>query len=869
MKYLKIIFSTFVLALVLLGAGLVFVYTQLPSWLHSKAQEIGEKTGYIIDFKDFKYSIVEPKISFANLVIIQKSNQEQLISVGQFEIGYKIWPLLNQKIEMNTLNISQLVLNIHKDPKLNFLKLIEKIDEIYPPDPKLANQPSKWLYSLDHLHINDTVFKVNLEPKHFKNEFVVTELDLDHLVNYDHKNNIVSLLQSKYQMKLNSLKLQLPHSTKILETGPIALGGEWLLDKNENLNFQLEAALEGGVASGTISVTNLYDDIDVEMKFAKVSLVPILQMEAPKSSRTSKSGYVTGNVRYLSDLKDDHLQGQFAVEDVNIPPLLELLPANIKLFGKSGKAEGNFTVDDSKHKLQLSGQVNIKDLAIFETDKTNELIAWKSGLVKYFEYNEIGKDSRLRMDEILLDGLKARVTIYADKSNNFVRMFPPSAKEAMKIELTRQIATLQESSEKDSQDKKITELRNLKTQVNQGAVVDKNSGQFNANIKSIAIKNSSINFTDFSVLPVFKTEITGLRGTVVGISTKPKRYATAAFDGLVGPQGDVKIRGQIAFEDPRRNNDVQLSFRRIPLATINPYYTSLAGYDVVDGILSYDSSYQTKDGKLVGENRFVINQIQMGERNPNYKGVFIPMKLVTSLLEDKDGVIDLNLKVKGNVDSPEFQISKLLWDAFFTIVSNVVKSPFIAVGRMLGFENLNGIYFSPGSDQLRPSETLKLEKIATGLEKKPKLLFSINGAYDASVDAVELATTIVNRQIFQRGGFSVLPNEPLPKIPLSDDRIQKAIKRLFLEGGVPLPSDAGIKPGLATDKYFQNLHQILIQGVKVTEADLQQLAHQRAAIIQQDMAKNHPHLKDRVKVDVIKMIKAESDGIPMGLAFTN
>lgn len=869
MKYLKIIFSTLVVALVLIGAGLVYAYSQFPVWLHAKVQEIGNKTGYVIDFKDFKYSIKDPKISFSDFKIIQKSNQEQLIFIGQFEVGYKIWPLFYQKIEINQINASHVELYLHKDPQLNFLKLIERIQKIYPSDPQSANSPNQWLYSVNHVHLQDAVFKVDLDPKDFKNTFTIKNLDLTNIVNYDQKNRVVNILQSKYQLNLESLNFHVPNSSKCLETGPISISGDVLLDHQENLSLNLEATLEGGQASSSISLTNHFDAINVAMQLTDISLVPLLQMEAPHSSRASKSGIVTGNVRYVSTQQDDHLQGQFALKEVSIPPLLELLPANIKLVGKSGKAAANLTLEETNDKLQVSGNLEVKDLAIFETDKTNELLAWKTGSVKHFDYDVIGKDRRLRMDEVLVDGLKAKVTIYADKSNNFMRMFPPSAKEAMKIELARQIATLQAESDSNDQMEKVKELKSLQLQVSRGEVVDQTNGQFNANIKSIAIKNSALNFTDFSVLPVFKTEITGLRGTVVGISTKPKRYATAALDGLVGPQGDVKIRGQIAFEDPRRNNDIQLSFRRIPLATINPYYSSLAGYDVVDGILSYDSSYQTKDGKLVGDNRFVINQIKMGERNPNYKGTFIPMKLITSLLEDKDGVIDLNLKVQGNVDSPEFQIRQLLWDAFFAIISNVVQSPFIGVGRLLGYEDLNGIYFSPGSDQLRPSETLKLEKIATGLDKKPKLFFRINGAYDASVDAVELATTVVNRKIFQRGGFSVLPNEPLPKIPFSDDRIQRAIKRLFEEGGIPLPSSSGITPGAATEKYFHELHQILVQRVHVTEEELEQLAHQRATIVQQDMAKNHPHLKDRVKVDEIKNIKAESDGIPMGVAFVN
>ena len=870
MKHFKIIFTSIAIFFTLVGGGLFYVYTQLPTWLHQKAQEIGDKTGYLIDFKDFKYSIQDPKISFSDFKMIQKSNQERLITIGQFDVSYKIWPLLRQKIEINTINTSQLVLHFHKNPELNFLKFIESIEKVYPSDPKTVNQPSAWIYSINHFHLEDGTIQLQDDAKHYKNDLAIKELDLNSAANFDGQNKAVNVLQSKYQINLSNFKLQLQKSAKSLETGPISLGGDFWLDKNEDLKMLLTATLDKGQASSTIKLTNRYDTIEIETNFERFSLVPLLQMEAPRSSREAKSGFVTGKLNYHSDAKEDRLQGDLAFSDLNLPPLLELLPANIKLIGKSGMADGRLLINDIKNKFQVSGEVNVKDLAIFESDKTNELLAWKSGRVKHFDYSEVGKDSRLRMDEILLDGLKARVTIYADKSNNFIRMFPPSAKEAMKIELTRQIATLQETNgDSNTQSDKINQLKTTKDQVSKGSIEVQKDGQFNANIKSIAIQNGTVNFTDFSVLPIFKTEINGLRGTVVGISTRPNRYATAAFDGLVGAQGDVKIRGQIAFEDPRRNNDVQLSFRRIPLATINPYYSSVAGYDVVDGILSYDSSYQTKDGKLVGDNRFVINQIQMGDRNPNYKGTFIPMKLITYLLEDKDGVIDLNLKVRGNVDSPEFQISKLLWDAFFTIVENIVKSPFIGIGRLLGIESLNGIYFSPGSDQLRPSETLKLERIAKGLEKKPKMILKINGAYDASVDALELATTSVNRQIFKRGGFNVSPNEPLPKIPLSDDRIQRAIKRLFEEQGIPLPSSTGIAAGPATEKYYDELHQTLIQRVKISEEDLQNLADLRATVVRQDMAKNHPLLIDRVKVDGIKALKAESDGIPMGLAFTN
>ena len=158
----------------------------------------------------------------------------------------------------------------------------------------------------------------------------------------------------------------------------------------------------------------------------------------------------------------------------------------------------------------------------------------------------------------------------------------------------------------------------------------------------------------------------------------------------------MKLKAKIAFEDPRRNNDINLSFRRIPLASINPYYTTFAGYEVKGGTLSYDSRFITQDAQLNGDNRFIINQMQIGDKVADYKGKDIPLGLIVALLEDENGVIDLNLKVEGNVDKPDFKIGDLIWDAVWTIVGNVASAPFKALGRLIGIEGHTGIYFEPG-----------------------------------------------------------------------------------------------------------------------------------------------------------------------------
>jgi hypothetical protein len=388
---------------------------------------------------------------------------------------------------------------------------------------------------------------------------------------------------------------------------------------------------------------------------------------------------------------------------------------------------------------------------------------------------------------------------------------------------------------------------------------------FNLNMKSIEITRGKIDFSDFSVKPNFKTDIHNFHGTLIGISTYPQRYATGAFDGLIAPSGDMKLKAQIAFADARRNHDINMSFRRIPLSSINPYATTFAGYEVKSGTLSYDSRFLTKDGNLQGDNRFIINQMQLGDQVPDYKGKNIPLGLIIALLEDENGVIDLNLKVEGNVDKPNFKIGELVWDAVWTILGNVVTAPFKMIVRLIGIEGYTGVYFDPGQSTLRPSESLKLENIEAGMKKRPKTKLKINGVFDPEADRLFLNTDKVDRVLFKNAGFKLAEGEPLPQLPLEDERVQRAIRKMYLDSGAKIKPELKLIAGPAGVEDWKILHNELVAAGKVSDEDLHLLANRRAKIVQAELVKINPDLASRLSLIDDKVEVAVKDGIPVGI----
>jgi len=876
----------------LLAGGVWYAQSHASDWAKKYTQEFGQSIGYVIDFNELKVGIRKPGIALSELKIMEIANQHQLIQVKDFQVTASWGGLLQKKITIDSVQIDQAHIWAEKYPdNWNWLKFIAAVQKKFPLDSNKKPGPQKQFLIKD-LQFKDGSIKIDEPAIQFKTELKPLQFDLKNTTNLTSKGGVGGL-ETKYGIDLGQVSIPIPKKNQQLVIGHVLLGGDLLLDNNQDMVLVAKAKIDQGVIDTTTQIFKTQNKIESEIQLSDVSLVPFIDFLTPKVSRTEKSGNASGQFKLVLQNKKIVLDGDVEVDRLNISPFMSLAPTNNTINAKSGDAKGAFKIHYDPENTKVEGDIKLSQLAIYEPDKTSELLAWKSANVNKFYFEENPRSRKLRVEDVKIDGLKGRFVIYGDKSSNFRRMFQPSTDESKRIEEERKNAPLnpqppaQTNSSSQTKGEGIQKsalpshlrlvanpVRERSNQVKESdedlekSPATKNtSGKkpMNFNMKSIQIQNGNIEFSDFSIKPNFKTNIENFHGTLIGISTYPKRYATGAFEGIIPPSGDMKLKAKIAFEDARRNNDMNVSFRRIPLTSINPYYTTFAGYEVKGGTLSYDSRFLTQDGMLNGDNRFIINQMQLGDKVPDYKGKNIPLELIVALLEDENGVIDLDLKVAGNVDKPDFKVGDLIWDALWTIVGNVVSAPFKMIGRLMGIEGHTGIYFEPGKSTLRPSETLKLESLVAGMQKKPKIMLNINGVYDPEVDKLNLNTEIVDREIFKNAGFQLPGGEPLPQLPLEDERVQRAIRRMYTASVGVIPSNLNLKDGPAGRDGWKHLHEQLVAKGKVTEEDLQKLSDTRALAIKREIAKINQAMDSRAKIVQSKQESAEKDGIPVGI----
>ena len=529
------------------------------------------------------------------------------------------------------------------------------------------------------------------------------------------------------------------------------------------------------------------------------------------------------------------MEGKLEINQLATAPFIPLLPANKELMGMSGYINANLLVKVGSEGDVVSGSAQWMDLVIAEGGKKSPLIAWKSADFRQFEFQmakaDSAKGSSLTVDECIVDQPNLQFEINEEGFSNFRRLFSSPA--------------------------------NADGSNSAPVSTTKPKAPFALDIRSINLKNGEVFFSDLAMKPNLKVDIKKFNATLLGVSNMPDRSATLAADGVVAGAGSLKAKGRASFDDPRRNHDIAVNFRNLPLTAFNPAVMTFAGYQIVGGRLSLNLNYRSKDGDLNGSNQIIIKQVKLGDEVPDFKGKKLPLGLAIALLEDSDDTIDVTIRIAGNVDSPEFSASGLVWQAISNVLTNIATAPFRALAALVGISGNDGVNAVLGEAVFLSQDQDNLEKFGAYLEKRPNANLQINGTYDPVQDKQELARVRADSAILKDAGFKLNAGEPVPAPSLSDPRVQSGLRSAYAQyvGRIKLGQRLVMLPeGEARN---EQLHNELIAAIEVSETELKELAKNRAKLAYDMMVKGDQSLKDRILLGDVKTVNAGKEGVPL------
>jgi len=267
-------------------------------------------------------------------------------------------------------------------------------------------------------------------------------------------------------------------------------------------------------------------------------------------------------------------------------------------------------------------------------------------------------------------------------------------------------------------------------------------------IDAINIVDASANYADLWIQPHFAVGIQTLNGSILGLSSNPRSRAKVDLKGKVDRYAPVHIWGETNPLAATTYSDIKMNFKGVELTSATPYSGRFAGYKIEKGKLSVDIDYKIENRNLTAAHKFVIDQLELGERVESPDAIHLPLKIAVALLKDRNGVIDIDLPVTGSLDDPQFKIGPLIWKAVLNLLTKIATAPFALLGHLFGGgEQMNYIDFHPGSAVLDTSEHDKLVALVKALKEKEKLELDVPVTVSPDLDRPGLAAAHLNARL--------------------------------------------------------------------------------------------------------------------------
>ncbi len=361
-------------------------------------------------------------------------------------------------------------------------------------------------------------------------------------------------------------------------------------------------------------------------------------------------------------------------------------------------------------------------------------------------------------------------------------------------------------------------------------------------IDKIKLVKLAATFQDLSIEPQVRTSLTEFGGTIKGLSSKQLQKADVNLKGKVGRAAPLTIVGKINPLSEEAFTDLIITLSGMDLTQAGPYSGKYVGYVLSKGRLSIDLKYKVSQKVLEAENLVHVDQLTFGEKTNSPDATSLPVPLAVALLQDRKGLIEIDMPIRGNLNDPDFKYGKVVISTLLNLLGKVVASPFALMGKLVpgggGEEDLQFIEFQPGSASLAESELTKLEALEKALSDRPGLRLDIRGTTDSTRDVAVLQTMKLRDQLFAMSG-RVTPDQKA----LSPKEEQRVVEKLYAKLPAPDPSATPAEP---TQPTVEEMKRKLAAAIQIPPSDLEALAHQRAEAIRHHLLEGGKLTEERV-----------------------
>jgi len=754
----------------------------------------------VIKFNPFNISITLDRVSI-------QYESKKIISISSIKFKIDPFDLLKKEVKFTDIRVDQSEIKLQKAKNGDF-----NFHNIFPTKGGKGID-SEWKVSVEQLILTNASIEFwdnSIEPSFTKN-ILVSKL---------HVNNL-HLEEDK------SATFHLQASSDKKET--VAFEGRFSL--KPKLHIELYIFVQSFLVEPYIRYFETANEqFDIE---GKLNGSLHLQIKETKKIILKK---IRLNVSKLV-IKDKKKSASFAFEKIDLD--IE------KDFNQDIYTTHIVSTFQDKYPIQVEGTFDLNRVsANFHSNFTTALHPFESYAKNYISANisegligvnldwKIQKDRKTVQGDLWLKDLK----IYSLDNVNLLLGLDSLNMNGLKADLDENNYNLGEI--------KVDKLElNLENSVNNrlnivGTIKDNNTtsktNEINFFAKSMVIENSSMSYTDKSVQPNVKTDLSEIHTEINNLSNIRPNFTDASIYLKLDNSSEANF--EALYDELQGVSSTKGVISNYDIVSLSPYSTNSLGYVINKGKLNMSVDFALKDKKLYGKAKMNFDNFEVKEADvQNVKKV--PLPLAIALLKDRDNQINLDTKIKGDLRDPSFSINGLISTMFIGLIEKIVTSPFAILGSLFeGDSKFRTIKFESGKADLTKEAMQVIQKVEKVLYERPNIQLEIQGQSSPSFDANALAKNNLEHLLKNEKFLKLLESDEdtlydsVVVTPKERARWLKSIYRYFK----------------ADEQNSSEMQRYLLQKLKPTADEFLDLAFARAKEVRDELIRRSSVLKNQI-----------------------
>lgn len=498
-------------------------------------------------------------------------------------------------------------------------------------------------------------------------------------------------------------------------------------------------------------------------------------------------GHLTGNFQFQPEKKD--FQADITVAGLQLEPFYKYTVSYMNINSMNGEVGGKINLKgnlDVLDDVRIASNIILENFEMKDVDDQTFLASKK--LVGNFPKLDFKKNSILA-SSVVID--QAYINFELDSiSNNYSRIFDVP-------------------SENSS-----------------------TSTPFDYHINSFKVTNSLMDYSDNLTGKPFNYHFNAIEINSKDI-TNAKDWIEIKSNMLLNNRGTLQAEIGI-----NPNNlltaQIDVAVENFLLSDLDLYSNYYMGHSILVGDMIYFSNTKLTNGDLESDNRLVIKNVDV--RN-NKGGLYaIPLKFAIWILKDRNGDIELEVPVTGNLNDPEVDTWALVWATLKKRIFNATDNPVRPLARFIGAkpEDIEKIAFNYHDTLITAEQSRQLDLILKLEEEKKGVEIEMNFLADSK---------ILNELIAQQMPLDSIQTEPVKHNTNQDLTANTKIPTEDLDATNPEISDANAN---LLDSLATNYTESMIRNVKnyvLNKNANTKITVQKAKVSNSDIVGASPQIK--------------------------